>query len=413
MSSEQNLYRIEQENSVLFGLKWSFVGFAIALCFLAGCSSIFDSGPQRYNSVEGPRRPPPLNMPNAMGGGQPVPQQPMLYPQMAQQPQPMPQFAPYEQKLENDSWFGGLFDWFGGDDEPVPPSRYYGRPAPQQQAMQHASPHQMPPQAPAVAPYYAPSAAMPPQAPVQHQPIPQPSASPLPQQQAVPAAPAPAPKYTPLPNAHAAPAPVATPQPAAQQPTPHQTQSAGNGQAASIRAQIAELERELAVSETRRNALTQPQVPVVPHQQPQQDDSWLPNLGLDSMFGFDEVSPQQAYAPAPVVPDLQGYKVVKLPPPLPRGTTPTPMSMPPQTADRTPMPPVITAPAYNPMADAPVMNPDQPSIDVPLAPGIGARSVPSNVPSGLLPPDSASRGSGYLDENRYSTRRAYQGFSSY
>jgi len=46
----------------MFGLKWSCVGFAIALCFLAGCSRLFDSGPKRYNTVEGSLRPPAMNM---------------------------------------------------------------------------------------------------------------------------------------------------------------------------------------------------------------------------------------------------------------------------------------------------------------------------------------------------------------
>lgn len=54
------LLRIEQENALFFGLKWSFVGCALALLMLSGCS-LFDSGAVRYNSVSGEKRVPVLN----------------------------------------------------------------------------------------------------------------------------------------------------------------------------------------------------------------------------------------------------------------------------------------------------------------------------------------------------------------
>lgn len=67
MASDRQLYHIERENGVLFGLKWSLVGCLIALCFLSSCS-LFDSGTPRYNSVVGEKRVPVLN-PGGVGFG--------------------------------------------------------------------------------------------------------------------------------------------------------------------------------------------------------------------------------------------------------------------------------------------------------------------------------------------------------
>lgn len=64
MAHDQQLSRIEQENGLVFGLKWSLVGFALALCLLAGCSNMMDNGPQRYNTVAGGKRAPALNPDN-------------------------------------------------------------------------------------------------------------------------------------------------------------------------------------------------------------------------------------------------------------------------------------------------------------------------------------------------------------
>ncbi len=61
MINNQQLIHIEQENGVAFGLRWSLVGLVIALCVLSGCSSLFDSGTPRYNTVQGPKRTPNFN----------------------------------------------------------------------------------------------------------------------------------------------------------------------------------------------------------------------------------------------------------------------------------------------------------------------------------------------------------------
>lgn len=88
MASDPNLSRIENENGLVFGLKWSLVGFAIALCFLAGCASLFESGSPRYNTVQGPKRVPVMNPASAVSQQPPAPMQPSAY-NAAQQQQMM------------------------------------------------------------------------------------------------------------------------------------------------------------------------------------------------------------------------------------------------------------------------------------------------------------------------------------
>lgn len=61
MASNMALSRIEQENTLLFGLKWSVVGCAVAISFLGGCSALFDQRVPRYNMVQGPRHVPLYN----------------------------------------------------------------------------------------------------------------------------------------------------------------------------------------------------------------------------------------------------------------------------------------------------------------------------------------------------------------
>lgn len=54
---------IERENLIQFGLKWSLVGFLLALIFLLGaCENMMPKEKPRFNKVVGERRPPALNM---------------------------------------------------------------------------------------------------------------------------------------------------------------------------------------------------------------------------------------------------------------------------------------------------------------------------------------------------------------
>lgn len=59
-ATHRQLRRIERESGLWFGLRWSFIGCALALLLLSGCS-LFDSGAVRYNTVTGERRAPVLN----------------------------------------------------------------------------------------------------------------------------------------------------------------------------------------------------------------------------------------------------------------------------------------------------------------------------------------------------------------
>ncbi|MCI5049885.1 MAG: hypothetical protein MRY32_06100 [Rickettsiales bacterium] len=419
MPPVKDVSRIERESSLLFGLKWSFVGFAIALSFLAGCSSLFDHGPDRYNVVSGPRRPPPMN-PGTMGAGQGTQsfhvqqngygqQQQPMYPAQGMPPQqqmaaqyPAGQ-SPYDTmhgEMESESWWDGWFDWFGDDEEmyqAAPPAYAgYGAPAaqpitPPRMAQYQAQPQPQPYQQPMM---QQPQMAMPPAMPSYVPPMPTPQAA----RPAMPAAQA---------------APMLQPQ------MPQAVPQAQANMRNSVEAQIAELERELAASEQRRQQLNQ------------QNDGWLPDLGISNMFdSTPQPQPQpqfqpyaapapapaaQSHAPAYMPPGGGGYKVVKLPPPPPRDgrrAAPAPQlraglmapNMAPQMSNA-PMPPVVSEPRRNPMQHAPVMQTNQPSIDVPLAPGVTASSKPSNVPSGLIPPESFTQPkAGYLGESRYSSR---------
>lgn len=540
MEKKKSLARIEAESSLMFGLKWSCVGFAIALCFLAGCSRLFDSGPPRYNTVEGPLRPPAMNsytnakqattakqMAMQKAGGQaplypgmvgvpqpqsapmasgqmqagqvtvpftgvstqqgqqpvmPVPSppppapasQPAAAPYRGMTPQPMTQ--PYVQaqaKREDDSWFGGMFDWFGSNDEhatpypaPMPPDVQHPVGYPPvtnaKQARAKAQPYGYPvPEDAAIAParpvgsgLKSKSARMsnpPIVSPVSPSPAIVTSAPNQPNQAAAKtpdfmvSSPAPQPPVVPLPKAAAQSAGVAsTPEPMQQKRQNQQPASASPATTApqvsqtstvplaagaapnreAIQAQIAELQRELATSESQSNTLKAEQ-----QKQAKEEGSWLPNLGISDMIGDDKTQPKSVTPGAVPANQNPAYKVVRLPPPTRNGApAPTPQAPAEQQAAGAaphtpvtasgnaiaPVPPVINEPTYDPMANAPVMQTNQPSIDVPLAPDVGSvRSAPSNIPQGLLPPETARAGGsgGYLSESRYSNHSAYQGFS--
>lgn len=327
MASKSNLSRIEEENTVLFGLKWSVVGMALAVLLLAGCSSLFDQRVPRYNSVSGERRAPIMN-PGAMAG------------------QPDPRMM-------------------------------------QQEAMQAYD------QAVPVAPVA-----------VQQQAEPLPMPAPVAQA-----------RHTPAENhIEAAPQATAPVLPATNNAVP----LSPTGR--QVEAQINALERDLDAADSRRQAMAQQE----------NDNSWLPDVGLSEMW---EDTPQAA-APAPtmqpatnepsVIQPTGGYKVVKLPPPPMSGemqpaaqpivTQPTLVQ--PQLVDApvsamvepaaAPMPPMITTPPANSMANAPVIQPIQPALDVPLAPDV-ATTAPQHyaVPITLVPPSSGMGGDGYLPESRY------------
>lgn len=104
MATNQQLIRIEQENGVAFGLRWSLVGLVIALCILSGCSSLFDSGTPRYNTVQGPKRAPNFNpggvsaVPMQMASAPSMPPM-MLSPAQAYPPYPVQGGGVYSQPM--------------------------------------------------------------------------------------------------------------------------------------------------------------------------------------------------------------------------------------------------------------------------------------------------------------------------
>lgn len=355
MASDINLSRIEKENSVLFGLKWSMVGISLALLLLAGCSSLFDERVPRYNTVEGPRRAPIYNP--SGGAGQPSPQAVQQQAQQSYQqaqkvqrqpssvPQPRPQ-QPALQKVrqhrseQDDSWFSGITNLFSSEQ-------------PQQS---------------------------------QQPPMPMTRQVPVQQQQA-------APVY----NAGSAPMPKQLI--AAQQ---------RNVMARNVEKQINALEAELDAADAQRAQVARSA----------QNDGW-PELGANDMSSNGYAAPIH---PATIQPSNSGYKVVKLPPPPPRGTVgtgfqPIPSAQQPQAQpsmatqaqpvinQSAPMPPMIATAPIHTKDNVPVRYEMQPSIDVPLAPDIGLTAPQSvNVPISLVPPSSTGVDGAYLPESRYTGR---------
>lgn len=104
MITNQQLVRIEQQSSLTFGLRWSVVGLVIALCILSGCSSLFDSGTPRYNTVQGPKRAPNFNpggvaaAPMQMASAPTMPPM-MMSPQQAYSPYPVQGGGIYSQPM--------------------------------------------------------------------------------------------------------------------------------------------------------------------------------------------------------------------------------------------------------------------------------------------------------------------------
>ena len=304
MADDPQLSRIEHENGLVFGLKWSLVGFAIALCFLAGCSSLFDAGTPRYNTVQGPKRTPVMN-PGGNGNTQPTttavqaPRQQQMamppVPQMPQQPYPQQPMVGYNAAPNNANIEQNAAQLFASH-----------------QPMNYSQPT-----------YQQPQAAMP-QMP--QQPMTTPTL--MPSNQAMPTA-----------------------------------------NTSGIDAEIAALEREMAMSQAQRSAVTQQQ----------QQEGWLPDLGLSDWFGGNSAPPPEAFQRQPMA--------------VP-GAAPT-------VNANGPMPPVINAPPAQSMTSGPVKQEAMNAVNVPLAPMV-KRSVPTNVPSSLIPP---SQRDGYLGSSRYSERR--------
>lgn len=418
MGTDQHLARIEQENGIVFGLKWSLVGFALALCFLAGCSSFFDSGePPRYNTVQGARRAPVLNP-----GGAATPAQETQQPAQPGQQAPA---SPYDMYHQDGS--------VGAAGEPkadlLDP---FERPVAQQQAQ----------------PYPVGASAP---APVAE-----------PQQQAVAYDNTSAEHYA-MQETHAG--NVAQPQPVMAEPVAADTQPAKPAFMAEVKDadEMPELQPLPEVSERRRPdsnvqseiaqleaefAASQQQQAELNSQQEQDSESWLPNVGMDEWFE-DEASataeaadqeavtvpeirrtPQEAQAP------VADYKVVSVPEsPMSNDAVKVvhpevyqpinqaaqqpyqvqqPVMQEPVSVQQAsaPMPPLVSAPVEDHYADLPVMQAEQPSIEVPVAPV--AHNVQPVVPvSGLVAPAQyGARSPAYLGDSRYAGRR-YQQRTSY
>src|SRR5262249_52615847 len=119
----------KEENNFLFGVKWSFAGFAVALSFLAGCS-LFSEDIPRYNTVTGGKRVPMLNPggrghqppamppPSEQMAPEPMPPKAMVYQAPpAPQPAPVRTSAPAAAPVEEKAWYESVGDWFSSSDK--------------------------------------------------------------------------------------------------------------------------------------------------------------------------------------------------------------------------------------------------------------------------------------------------------
>gem|GEM_PF-6026640 len=406
-----NLTHYEQENSIVFGLKWSLVGFALALCFLAGCSGLFDERVPRYNMVEGPRRPPPLNVEALEAAAEkqaapavsaPVAATAPAVAAPAMQERPVQEFIRPVQtrqvRREEKPWWD-VTGWFEEDEEPVV------GPVPALRAMPQENRAQL---------GYGPTVQAAPAAPVAIQPLE-------------------------APNVVTAPA-----------PTPS---------AARTQADIAELERELAASNAQRAALMHGTGVT----QAAQSAQVAPLQGNEP---YPSLQPVDA-TPQPAQPQLidrsnapVSYKAVRLPPPpadlgpvpVEQATplmqsapaaAPTPVAAPvplaspdiyyaPDPRHYAPqpvMPREVEAPVAPP-AVAPVVTPasvpmppvlseqrvEQPApvyyeapqpVDVPMPPQTSySPPMQHSAPIQLTPPmQGGYSGEGYLGDSRYTRRR--------
>lgn len=371
----------------MFGLKWSLVGFGLALCFLAGCSGLFDERVPRYNTVEGPRRPPPLNvealnkisspqvpMNTSVPQSQPAPQASPYTPRptgrLEQAPRPASNDVEQRTAREHTPWWD-VTSWFDSDEPqqgPVPTQRA----------------------------------------------VPQENMSQLSMEPAVQAVPTPPVAMTPLATPQLSTAPAPTPS------------------AMNTRDEIAALERELAASQARKAELAQQSAVATPIATA---PAHLPSLEtLQPNASYPALQPEVIdRSTAPV-----DYKVVRLPPPpsdavaapaaiAPAAVAPQPAPQPvpvaspdvyyapdprhyepiPGVNPNLPMPPVITAPPAAEVA-APVYQEVQPQMDVPMAPEVSYTSpaLSHSAPIQLTPPSrGAYSGVGYLEDSRYVGRR--------
>lgn len=95
MSHDSKLTQMEQENMMVFGLKWSVVGVLLAICLLTtGCETFTPPETPRYNAVQGERRPPALNAATMAGQTQQMPPPQAAIPPQYIQPTPTYQAPP-------------------------------------------------------------------------------------------------------------------------------------------------------------------------------------------------------------------------------------------------------------------------------------------------------------------------------
>lgn len=431
MTVDQHISRIEKENGLVFALKWSLVGVALATCVLAsGCGTLFDNGPERYNTVQGPRRTPLLNPGGASQPEQPGQQQPVQNQQLQQ-----PSQQPVGQMPQSSQM--------------PPPVRQPAAPAPQHGAM--SQPQQLQQL----------------QMQQQQQAQPQPSASAMPQQPSMPA-PAAHSQATvsaqPLPQNRrvqplsqtsraAQPANPFAGQPEDSTPNlPPTRQRAPQPSVGSVDDEIAQLEQEFDQSQTKRREL----------QQAQEEEGWLPRINMDEWMNSDgdeaaseptnQPPMQSAREPVNVVrsaPQARqsdqhnrggDAKVVAVPElrmdkhgtqvsysqadsyaPPQATREPAAASQPARqqpgaqsASPEAPVPPMISEPAPQPTAQtawqsSPAEQAPQ-SLNVPNPPSV--RPAPQALsPEGLVPPQPAYSQSQerYLDQSRYAGRRG-QGY---
>ncbi len=426
MTVDQHLSRIERENGLVFAVKWSLVGVALAACVLAsGCGTFFETGPERYNTVQGPRRTPLLNP-----GGASQPQQTGEQQQQNQsQQQPPNRTQPQAAQVQPGR-------------QPVPPMQQQGRGMPPQtqpmpQSMrqpvtmqqQAASQDTVPPQNTVSAMPPAPSASQfqSAQRPAAQQPAVQPDWQAQRAEQ-------PANPFAGQPQNTTPALPPTPPRNPAQQPN-----------APGVEAEITAMEQEYSRSQMKRQEM----------RQAQEDEGWLPTIDLDSWMNgaaqeegagavaADQPAQQpvnversapggeaggQANTPASASANTQDAKVVSVPAlHMDKNGTQVRYGQadayaPPQTAAQPatapgadtspPEPPMITQPATQPveqMAQSAPRTPQEPqSLEVPNPPSVRPASQ-SLSPEGLVPPRPAYSGAqtNYLDDSRYAVRRGY------
>lgn len=174
-----------------------------------------------------------------------------------------------------------------------------------------------------------------------------------------------------------------------------------------IEAEIAAMERELASSQQQQRAL---QAQTAPPQPQQQDNGWLPSLGMDGWFSSDEQYPelqplpQQSSQPGMTPPQNMAYAPAVAPQQNNAGLLPPPPVGSNYGNAAAPVIDDAAVAAHHQASPSVEYNAPVAAQDVPLAPGIQGAAAPP-VPSGLIPPELAGEyGAGYLPPSRYKGR---------